>query len=260
VFAKQGKHTVRLELSGYPHVTFARELWVTRTDLKPAARIVRIAVSGIARSLRERLAALPGVEIEDFQPGRPYDGIVASGLKADEIVRRQVGDQTGLEAAPKKGEKPKLVPGQLPPEVLAAVRGGLPLLAMVPEDGLSDGVATQLAGLGLFSYAGPLGNLRAPWMGNWNILRAHPVFDGIPADMAAGVWHQIQGQPSNGVVIDGDGIEVIAAYSRDHDRRLGAASFTVRKAGMKVLFHRLPDMAAPLQARFLLNAMRWLAS
>jgi hypothetical protein len=130
----------------------------------------------------------------------------------------------------------------------------------VPDDGLSDGVATQLSGLGLFDYGGTVGDLRAPWMGNWNILRAHPLFDGIPSDLAAGVWHQIQGQPSNGLVIDGDGIDVIAAYSRDHDRRLGASSFTVQKAGMKVLFHRLPDMVAPLQTRFLLNAMHWLVS
>ncbi|WP_206076871.1 glycoside hydrolase family 2 TIM barrel-domain containing protein [Massilia horti] len=259
-FSKQGKHTIRLELSGRPEVTFTRDLWVTRTDLKPAAKPTRIAVSGIAKSLRERLAALPGVEIEDFQPGRPYDGLIASGLKADEISRRQIGDETGLEAAPKKGEKPKLVLGELPSEVLTAVKGGLPLLAMVPEDGLADGVAKQLTDLGLFNYAGPVGNLRAPWMGNWNILRAHSLFDGIPTDIAAGVWHQIQGQPSNGLIVDGDGIEVIAAYSRDHDRHMGAASFTAQKAGMKLLFHRLPDMAAPLQTRFLLNAIRWLTA
>ncbi len=260
VFVKPGKHTVRLELSGRPDVTFARALWVTRTDIAPAAKVLRIAVAGISRSLRERLAALPGVEIDDFQPGRTYDALVASGLKADDIVHRQVGDQTGLEAAPKKGEKRKLVLGELPPGVLAAVQRGLPLLAMVPEDGLADGVARQLSALHLFDYAGQVGDLRAPWMGNWNVLRAHPLFEGIPADMAAGVWHQIQGQPSNGLLIDGGGIDVIAAYSRDHDRRLGAASFTVQKAGMKLVFHRLPDMVAPLQARFLLNAMRWLAA
>jgi len=259
-FSKPGKHTIRLELSGRPDVTFTRELWVVQTDLKPGARQLRIAVSGIAKSLRERLAALPGVQIEDFRAGQRYDGLVASGLKADEIVRRQIGDQTGLEAAPKKGEKPKLVPGELPADVLAAVQGGLPLLAMVPEDGLSDGVARQLAGLGLFDYGGAVGNLRAPWMGNWNILRAHALFDGIPADVAAGVWHQVQGQPSNGLVVDGEGIEVIAAYSRDHDRKLGAASFTARKNGMKLVFHRLPDMVAPLQQRFLVNALRWMAA
>jgi hypothetical protein len=259
-FATPGPHTVRLELSGRPDVTFARALWVTRTDAAPAARTLRIAVAGIARGLRERLAALPGVEIEDFRAGAAYDGLVASGLKAADIVQRQIGDQTGLEAAPKKGAKPKLVPGELAPDVLAAVRQGLPLLAMVPEDGLADGVARQLSGLGLFDYAGQVGDLRAPWMGNWNVLRTHPVFAGIPADMAAGVWHQIPGQPSNGLIVDGDGVAVIAAYSRDHDRRLGAASFTVQKAGARVLFHRMPDMAAPLQTRFLLNALGWLAA
>jgi beta-galactosidase len=259
-FAGPGAHTVRLELSGRPDVTFARALWVTRTDLAPAARTLRIAVSGITGSLRERLAALPGVVIEDFRAGGAYDGLVASGLKAADIVQRQIGDQTGLEAAPKKGAKPKLVPGELPADVLAAVRQGLPLLAMVPEDGLADGLARQLSSLGLFDYAGQVGDLRAPWMGNWNILRAHPVFDDIPADMAAGVWHQVPGQPSNGLIVDGEGITVIAAYSRDHDRRLGAASFTVQKAGAKVLFHRMPDMAPSLQTRFLLNALRWLAA
>jgi hypothetical protein len=258
-FTREGRHTVRLALSGRPDVTFERALWVTRTGAAPAARTLRIAVSGIAGSLRARLAALPGVAIEDFQAGRPYDGLVASGLKAAEIAQRQVGDKTGLEATPKKGQKPKLVPGELAAEVLAAVRRGLPLLAVVPEDGLADGVARQLAGLGMFDYAGQVGNLRAPWMGNWNVLRAHALFDGIPADMAAGVWHQIPAQPSNGLIVAGDGIEVIAAYSRDHDRRLGAASFTVRKPGVKLLFHRMPDMVAPLQTRFLLNALRWLA-
>jgi hypothetical protein len=259
-FVKPGKHTVRLELSGRPDVTFVRELWVTRTDVKPAARTLRIAVAGIPKSLRERLNTLPGVSVEDFRVGGAYDGLVASGLKADEIAQRQIGDQTGLEAAPKKGEKPKLVPGELSPEVLAAVQHGLPLLVMAPEDGLADGVAKQLSSLGLFSYSGQVGNLRAPWMGNWNVLRAHALFDGIPADMAAGVWHQIQGQPSNGLHVDGDGIEVIAGYSRDHDRRLGAASFTVRKGAAKLVFHRMPDMVAPLQTRFLLNALRWLAA
>jgi beta-galactosidase len=52
---------------------------------------------------------------------------------------------------------------------------------------------------------------------------------------------------------------VIAAYSRDHDRQNGAASFIVRKDGMRVLVHRLPDMAGPLQRRWLANAVDWLA-
>lgn len=236
-----------------------REIWVTAPAAKPA-KPIKLGVSGVAKSLREQLAALPNVVVEDFKPNGRYAGIVASGLKTDEIIHRQVGEQTGLEAQPKKGEKPVVVLGELPPEVLAAVKAGTPLLAMVQEDGLADGVAKQLSGLGLFDYAGQVGGLRAPWMGNWNYVRSHATFAGLPSDMAMSVLHQVEGQPSNGLVIEGDGIEVIAAYSRDHDRRNGAASFTVRKDKARVLVHRLPDMVRPLQQRWLANAISWLAT
>jgi hypothetical protein len=149
--------------------------------------------------------------------------------------------------------------GELPPEVLAAVQAGTPLLAMVQEDGLADGVAKQLSALGLFDYAGQVGGLRAPWMGNWNYVRAHATFAGLPADMAMSVLHQVEGQPSNGLVVDGQGVEVIAAYSRDHDRKNGAASFIARQDKTRVLVHRLPGMAKPLQQRWLSNAVAWLA-
>ncbi len=257
-FTKPGLYKVRIEFSGKPEVTFARELWVVDTAVKPWKKTPKIALSGIANSLRAMLGTLSGVTFEDFKPGQKYDGIIASGLKADEIAKRQVGDVTGNES-PSKTAKPVLVAGELPPEVLDAVKKGLPILAMVPDDGLADGVANQLSKLGFFTYEGQVGDLRAPWMGNWNILRKHALFDGIPVDMAAGLLHQIPGQPSNGLLVDGDGVEIIAAYSRDHDRKLGAASLISRKNGMRALVHRLPDMAEPLQKRFLLNAVGWLA-
>jgi len=253
---RAGMNTLRV---AFGDVISDREIWVTAPAPKPA-KPIKLGVSGVAKSLREQLVALPNVVVEDFKPGVRYAGIVASGLKTDEIIRRQVGEQTGLEAQPKKGEKPVVVLGELPPEVLAAAKAGTPLLAMVQEDGLADGVARQLQGLGLFSYAGQVGGLRAPWMGNWNFVRAHTTFAGIPSDMAMSVLHQVEGQPSNGLVIDGDGIEVIAAYSRDHDRKNGAASFTVRKDKARVLVHRLPDMVKPLQQRWLANAVSWLAT
>jgi hypothetical protein len=252
----EGMNQIRLELSGRPEVTFTRDVWVTDTIAR-LRRSLRIAVSAIAKSLRDRLASMEGASFEEFRPGVKYDAIVASGLKAEEIQRRQIGEQTGLEAQPSAATKPALVLGVLPPEVLAAVKAGTPLIAMVPEDGLADGVAKQLSGLGLFSYAGQVGNLRAPWMGNWNYLRAHPLHAGIPSDMAMSVLHQVEGQPSNGLIVDGEGVEVLVAYSRDHDRHNGAASFIAQRDGMRVLFHRLPDMAGPLQTRWLANAMSW---
>jgi hypothetical protein len=257
VLTQVGLHKIMLEISGMWGSTFTREIWVT--DTRPVfKKALRIGVSGIAKSCRSQLAQIDGVAFEDFRAGVTYDAIIASGLKAEEIERRQIAEQTGLEAQPKKGEKPVIIPGELPADVLAAVKAGTPFLAMVPEDGLADGVATQLAALQLFSYSGQVGNLRAPWMGNWNYLRAHALFDGIPADQAASVLHQIPGEPSNGLLIDGSGIEVTAAYSRDHDRHNGAATFTVEKAGMRVIVHRLPDMVAPLQQRYLINALNWL--
>ncbi|WP_050808304.1 sugar-binding domain-containing protein [Asticcacaulis biprosthecium] len=259
VLTQTGLHKIILELPGHWTSTFTREIWVT--DTKPAfARPLKIGVSGIAKSFRDQLAGISAIAIEDFKSSGNYDAIIASGLKAEEIERRQIAEQTGLEAQPKKGEKPVVIPGELPPDVLDAVRKGTPLLAMVPEDGLADGIAKQLAELGLFTYSGQVGNLRAPWMGNWNFLRAHALFDGIPADQATSVLHQIPGEPSNGLKISGNSIEVIAGYSRDHDRHNGAASFTVQKAGMRVIVHRLPDMVAPLQKRFLINALKWMTT
>lgn len=255
-FAREGLHRLRITFAG---AVSERELWATGPGQR-GARKVRIGLSGVAKSLRTQLEATPNVSVEDFKPGVRYDGIVASGLKSAEIARRQVGEETGLEAQPKKGEKPVLVLGELPPEVLAAVKAGMPLLAVVQEDGLAEGVAKQLSGLGLFSYAGQVGGLRAPWMGNWNYVRAHSTFAGIPADTGMSVLHQVEGQPSNGLLIEGAGVEVIAAYSRDHDRQNGAASLIARKDAMRVLVHRLPDMVAPLQRRWLANAVDWLAS
>lgn len=256
--AGEGLHRIRLNLSGRPEASFEREIWVTgpAPQLPPGRRI---AVAGIADTLRHQLGTVPGLAIETFQPGQRYDLIIASGLSTNEIARRQIGEQTGLEAQPKKGEEKHLVEGRLPDAVLDAVRGGAPLLAIVPEDGLADGVSRQLAALDLFRVDGSVGDLRAPWMGNWTYLRAHPLFAGIPADTAAGVLHQIDGQASNGLIVEGDGVEVIAGYSRDHDRRNGAASFIARNGAMRVVVHRTPDMAPPLQERFLANAVAWLS-
>ncbi|MEZ0243719.1 MAG: sugar-binding domain-containing protein [Sphingomonas sp.] len=253
-FDRPGSWRIRLK---HNREVFEREFWVVAPAPK-LPRKLRIALSGVAQSLRRKLD-FADVTFEDFRSGERYDGIVASGLKAEEIARRQIGEQTGLEAQPKAGEKPPVVLGELPVDVLAAVKSGTPILALVPEDGLADGVAKQLSALGLFKYEGQVGNLRAPWMGNWNYLRAHPLFEGIPADTATSVLHQVEGQPSNGLIVEGEGVEIVAAYSRDHDRRNGAATLIARANNMHAVVHRMPDMVQPLQRRFLENAVRWLA-
>jgi beta-galactosidase len=139
------------------------------------------------------------------------------------------------------------------------VRGGTPL-AIPHANTLSDGVAKQLAAAGAFSYNGTVGDFRAPWMGNWYFVRNHPLYEGLPADQVMGIHYQAKGRQSNGLLVDGPNVEIVAAYSRDHDRNIGAGTFTAKLGSTKILFHRIPDFTAPLQKRFLANAIHWLTS
>jgi hypothetical protein len=175
----------------------------------------------------------------------------------------EVGDRTGLEAQPATVVGPVVTTtqlGELAAGIVEAVRAGTSLLAIPQADALSEGVAKQLAAAGAFEYNGAVGDFRAPWMGNWYFVRKHPVYAGMPADQPMGIHYQAKGRESNGLLVDGPGVEIIAAYSRDHDRRIGAGTFSAKLGAGKVLYHRVPEMQPVLQARFLANALRWLSS
>jgi hypothetical protein len=179
---------------------------------------------------------------------------------------QSAGDTTGLEAQPSGASAAARTPrvGVLADGILEAVRAGTPLLAIPQTDALSDGVAKQLAAAGAFAYSGAVGDVRAPWMGNWYFVRKHALYDGLPVDQAMGIHYQARGQASNGLLIDrapnGAEVEIVAAYSRDHSRQIGAGTFTTHLGAGKLLYHRIPDLHPVLQARFLANALRWLTS
>ena len=97
-------------------------------------------------------------------------------------------------------------------------------------------------------------------MGNWYFGREHALFDGLPTNAALGNFYQIPARQSNGLLIDGKDVKILIAYSRDHDRQVGAGTFTTRLGKGKVLYHRTPDFHPVLQARFLANAIRWLTA
>ena len=107
---------------------------------------------------------------------------------------------------------------------------------------------------------GPVGGYRAPWMGNWYFSREHALFDGLPTNAALGNIYQIPARQSNGLLIDGKDVEILIAYSRDHDRQVGAGTSTTRLGKGKVLYHRTPEFHPVLQARFLANALHWLTA
>jgi beta-galactosidase len=254
-----GIHRFIFRSDAAPLDSFTREVWVV-DPVSTVSKPLKVGINGVTGSLSKQLAAMPGVQVEPFNAGHVYDVIVASGIVPGSKLDRQIGSETGTESD--KSSPVTSAPGCIPDEVLAAVRSGTPLLAAVPDDFLADGVARQIAALGAFTYSGQVGDTRAPWMGNWNFVREHPTFDGLPTDRVMSVHYQSSGKHSNGLLIERapnvPDPEVIMGYSRDHDRRVGAASFLCYVGSTPVLMHRAPEFVAPIQARWLINTLNYL--
>jgi hypothetical protein len=264
-----GLYRFKFALSSAPLATQTKEIWVAALPCGCTAEPpLKVGVSGISSALR-KLLAQPDFQltVQDFKPGEKYDAIISSGIVAGASTTQGAGDTTGLEAQPSGAagaarRAPRT--GALAEGIIDAVKAGTPLLAIPQTDSLSDGVAKQLAAAGAFAYSGAVGDVRAPWMGNWYFVRKHPLYDGLPVDQAMGIHYQARGQAANGLLIDrapnGAEVEIVAAYSRDHSRQIGAGTFTTRLGAGKLLYHRIPDLHPVLQARFLDNALRWLTS
>jgi hypothetical protein len=262
---EEGMWKFKFALSSAPLSTQTKEIWVNKATWPDVAGLpYQVGVSGLSPAVRRQLDGLGGLfAIRDFKPGEKYTVIVSSGLTPKVEATQNAGDTTGLEAQPASVVGPVQTTAQvgvLAPGILDAVRAGTPLLAIPQADALSDGVAKQLAAAGAFTYNGNVGDFRAPWMGNWYFVRKHPIYDGMPVDQAMGIHYQAKGRESNGLLVDGPNVEIVAAYSRDHDRRVGAGTFTTKLGKGKVIYHRVPEMHPVLQARFLANALRWLVS
>jgi len=255
----EGIYTFRFALDSDPAATFTREIWVANAAPN-FARKLSVGLSGVLSTTRRQLSALPGLDLSEFVEGKKYDLIIASGVVKGSRLDRAIGEETGLDPLPSKSSAPSdQILGHIPDVVLAVVQQGTPLLSIVPDDLLADGVAKQLAALGAFTYSGQVGDTRAPWMGNWLFVRAHATFAGLPVDRTLGVHYQARGKAANGLVVERapgkPDIEVIMGYSRDHDRKLGAASLLCTVGNARALVHRAPSFNAPLQQRWLANAV-----
>jgi len=281
---EEGMWKFKFAISSAPLSTQTKEIWVASPIQMnpcplpkgwsggqmpgpgPCRSFGKVGIAGISVSLHRQLAALLGAAPQEFVAGEKYDVIVAAGLVTGVAGSQNAGDTTGLEAPPAGDTGPvnaiKQV-GHIDPAVLEAVRSGTPLLAIPQADALSDGVAKQLADAGAFAYSGTVGDYRAPWMGNWYFLRKHPLYEGLPMDQAMGIHYQVPGREANGLLVDrapgGPELEIVAAYSRDHSRVIGAGTFTTKLGAGKVVYHRVPTMHPVLQRRFLANALKWLA-
>jgi beta-galactosidase len=249
---KEGKWRFRLRLKGHPTPAFERELLVVAPAPK-RFRPIKVGIAALAPAIEEQLRMIPDLQIETFKPGQKYDVILASGGSLDAEKNLAVD----AEGAYKPGPGP-VKEYNLPNEVLEAVKQGTPLLACTPSEGQAIGVARQLAEAGAFQFHGVVGPSRASWMGSWYFVREHALYDGLPVNQAMSIHYQVKGGGSNGWIIEGDGVEIVAAYSRDHDRKIGAGTFTVKLNKTPIVMHQITDMQPVLHIRFLANSLAWL--
>jgi beta-galactosidase len=249
---KEGKWRFRLRLEGHPTPTFERELLVV-APVPMRFRPIKVGIAALAPAVEAQLRMIPDLQIEAFKPGQKYDVILASGGSLDAEKNLAVDP----EGAYKPGPGP-VKEYNLPNEVLEAVRQGTPLLACTPSEGQAIGVARQLAEAGAFRFYGVVGPSRASWMGSWYFVREHALYDGLPVNQAMSIHYQVKGGGSNGWIIEGDDVEIVAAYSRDHDRRIGAGTFTAKLNRTPIVMHQITDMQPVLHRRFLANSLAWL--
>jgi beta-galactosidase len=251
---REGSWKVNFTLNADPHA--AHETTLLVVDPAPAGlKKLNVGVAELAPPIAKALANLPGISVEEFRPGAHYDVIVASGGSA-EASRNLDVDAEGAYKPQTSTPKEQT----LSPEVLAAVKSGTPLLAITPTDGQSIGVAKQLAAEGAFQFNGMVGPSRASWMGSWYFVRKHPLYDGLPVDQAMSIHYQVKSGGSNGWLIEGQNVEIVTGYSRDHDRNIGAGTLTAKVGSTPIVLHRITDMHPVFLQRFIANSLNFLSS
>jgi beta-galactosidase len=247
----EGVWTTNFSLAGDEETAHRREIWVV--DPTPHHfNNLRVATLGLADEMTSQLAPIPGLTLEPFVSNHHYDLIIASPPTArptDTVSTDDVGADRRSRSIP---------PTQLPAEIVAAFTSGTPLFVLCTSDGQAEGAGAQLASAARFTYSGMVGSSRASWMGTWFFVRRHPVYAGLPTDRAMSIEYQVKGSDSNGLIVDGEGIEIIAAYSRDHDRKIGAGTFAYSGQGRKLLFHRITQMHNVFHRRLLSNGIQFL--
>ncbi len=154
--------------------------------------------------------------------------------------------------------QPYLAPDSFPASLIGKIKSGTPLLLLLKDEAAAAQTAPVLANAGAFHYTGTVGSSRAPWMGSWVFLRDHPVYAGLPTNTVMKGYYQVPAGGQCGLLVDGPGVDVIAAYSRDHDRHIGAATFTAKLGQGTLLVQTVHDLQPVMEERWMSNAISYL--
>ena len=147
---------------------------------------------------------------------------------------------------------------EIPAGFIQQVKSGTPLLVLSGAEAAGDTAASQLAAAGAFTYGGTIPTARASWMGGWIFVRSHPLFAGLPVNEVMKSDYQVPVQSSYGLLVDGPNVAIVAAYSRDHTRQIGAITFTTKLGKGTVVFNGATGMHPIMEQKVLGNALAYL--
>ncbi len=131
-------------------------------------------------------------------------------------------------------------------EILAKAKAGTPLLLLPDGPEATEAYGKRLASNNLLEFKGHVGKTRASWMGSWYFIREHPVFAGLPVNQAMKSYYQVPVHRTDGLLVDGDNVEVFVGYGRDHDRNIGAASLLIDTRQSRIMIHTIPGIVSML--------------
>lgn len=223
----EGHHEFRLKLDGSVEAEGSTRIFV----IDPAPQRERPLRVGVLGNLEHLSAMIPhgALTAEEFHPEGKYDFAIwfASGSEA-------------------------------PASLLERVRSGLPLLVLAQSAPDADRAARALARAGAFTYDGLAGESRGCWMGTWVFVKDHPAYHGLPTNQVMKWEYQVDFKDASGLLVDGPGVDVIAGFGRDHDTKIGAATFSARLQQGRILFQTVRGMQPLVYERFIYSSARLL--
>ncbi len=221
--AAEGHHEFCLKLDGSDTAAGSTRIFV----VDPAPKSKRAFHAGVLGSPDHLAAMIPhgALTVEEFHPDGKHD--LAVWLAA--------------------GNEP-------PMPLLERVRGGLPLLVLAQSAQGADAAAKALADAGAFACGGLAVESRGCWMGTWVFVKDHPAYQGLPTNQVMKWEYQVDFKDASGLLVEGPGVDVIAGFGRDHDTKIGAATFSARLHQGHVLFQAVRGMQPLVYERFICNS------
>jgi beta-galactosidase len=153
------------------------------------------------------------------------------------------------------------VPPDMLDSVLARVyRDGIRLVLWPDDEHRAGALAKALADRGVIRYQGMVGNLNAPWFGSWFFVRKHALLSGLATDCAMDWRYGVsafggaewlkevpRGTSTNGLLLDGKGIESFVGFGADHNCHVGVSGCLIPYGRGSIVLYCLPQMVRSLE-------------